>query len=163
SVEPLRVQAPEVSDPGKRRGQEPVQELPHARPAERHLRSDGHPLPELERGDGLAGSGDGRLLAGDRGQVGCGSVQELAVPDRVALPQWRHTSWTFERSMNISCWMIPPCGTRLVGLACFVARATPSTITRFFWGRTLTTRPRLPRSLPAITWTSSFFRMSVFG
>src|SRR2546428_11035489 len=33
-------------------------------------------------------------------------------------------------------------------------------MTRFSRGRTLTTRPRLPRSLPAITSTSSFFLIS---
>src|SRR5207237_3199623 len=62
--------------------------------------------------------------------------------------------------MNCSLRMIPPLWPpRAVGRMgrWRLARATPSTITRFSRGRTLTTRPRLPRSLPAITSTSSFF------
>src|SRR5262249_33518711 len=38
---------------------------------------------------------------------------------------------------------------------------TPSMIRRFFSGFTLSTRPRLPRSLPVITRTLSFFRIGV--
>src|SRR5439155_17678896 len=84
-------------------------------------------------------------------------------PIRVAFPQDLHTTMTFERSMNCSFRMMPPVWPpRDVGRMgrWRLARATPSTMTRFSRGRTLTTRPRLPRSLPAITSTSSFFLIS---
>ena len=38
---------------------------------------------------------------------------------------------------------------------------TPSTIRRFLSGSTFSTRPRLPRSLPVMTSTVSFFRIGV--
>src|SRR5580698_9810184 len=62
-------QAAEVADPGQRDGQQPVQELPHAVPAQRDVRADGHALAQLELGHGLLGLGHGRLLPGDGGQV----------------------------------------------------------------------------------------------
>src|SRR5262245_16261797 len=47
------------------------------------------------------------------------------------------------------------------GFVCRLIMFTPSMIRRFFSGFTLSTRPRLPRSLPVMTSTLSFFRMGV--
>src|SRR5262245_26996292 len=57
---------------------------------------------------------------------------------------------------------MPPC-TCLpgFGFVCRLIMFTPSTISRFFSGTTRSTRPRLPRSLPVITRTLSFFRIGV--
>src|SRR5439155_11239824 len=70
--------------------------------------------------------------------------------------------------MNCSVRMMPPCWSweplfdRFPEVrVCFVARATPSTMTRPSFGTTCTTRPRLPLSLPVMTWTSSFFLIPV--
>src|SRR5215469_9994272 len=64
-IEALRVQAPEVLHPRKRDGDETVQELVHARPAERDLAADRHVIAQLEGRDRLAGLGDNRLLPGN--------------------------------------------------------------------------------------------------
>src|ERR1044072_755998 len=45
------------------------EELPHAGPAQRHARADGHALAHLEARDRLAGQADLRPLACDRGQL----------------------------------------------------------------------------------------------
>src|SRR5262245_21948243 len=47
------------------------------------------------------------------------------------------------------------------GFVCRLIMFTPSMINRFLSGFTLSTRPRLPRSLPVITSTLSFFRIGV--
>src|SRR5215471_16626250 len=54
-------QAPEVTDPGQRQRQQPVEELPHAVAAQRHVRADRHALTELELRDRLPRPGHGRL------------------------------------------------------------------------------------------------------
>src|SRR3712207_3157152 len=69
AVELLGVQAAEVADTGQGQRQQPVQELPHPVAAEGDLRADRHALAQLELRDGLAGPDDGRLLAGDGGEV----------------------------------------------------------------------------------------------
>src|SRR5919106_323571 len=90
---------------------------------------------------------------------------------RVASPQAVQTTWTLEMLTNISASMIPPCcsccelprARRPDERWCFLARATPSTITRPSRGSTRTTRPSRPRSLPEITRTVSSFLMSTPG
>src|SRR5262245_28252802 len=47
------------------------------------------------------------------------------------------------------------------GFVCRLIMFTPSMIRRFLSGFTLSTRPRLPRSLPVMTRTLSFFRIGV--
>src|SRR3954468_7995751 len=84
AVELPRRQAAEVTDTGQRQRQQPVQELPHPVAAQRDVRADRHALAQLELRDGLAGLGDLRLLAGDRGQVLDGPVDQLGVLGRVA-------------------------------------------------------------------------------
>src|SRR4051794_1360955 len=79
AVELLGVQATEVADTGQRQRQQPVQELPHPVAAEGDLRADRHALAQLELRDGLAGPDDGRLLAGDGGEVADGAVHQLGV------------------------------------------------------------------------------------
>src|SRR4029079_271433 len=73
-------------------------------------------------------------------------------PTRVALPHSGHTIWTLLACSGASRSTTPPltwrCG---LGLVWRLMMFTPSTTTRFFAGRTLSTRPRLPRSLPVIT------------
>jgi hypothetical protein len=64
--------------------QQPVQELPHPVAAQRRVRADRHALAQLELRDRLAGLGDLRLLAGDRGQVADRAVDQLA--SRAASP-----------------------------------------------------------------------------
>src|SRR5207245_3790949 len=82
-------------------------------------------------------------------------------PIRVGRPHAGQTTCTFEMSMNCSLTVSPPvCPPRepCAGRTgrCRVTRATPSTMPLPLSGSTFTTRPRFPRSLPAITWTSSF-------
>src|SRR6266498_3751389 len=68
AVERAEVQSPEVADPRQRDRDQPVEELPHARAAERHARADRHALAQLEARDRLAGAAHLRALAGDRRQ-----------------------------------------------------------------------------------------------
>src|SRR5690349_20556861 len=84
AVELLAGQTAEVADPGQRQREQPVQELPHAVAAQRDVRTDRHALTQLELRDGLAGPGDLRLLAGDRGQVADGALDQLRVAGRLA-------------------------------------------------------------------------------
>ena len=65
-VEALRVEPAEVAHARQRHGHQAVEELVHARLAQRHLGADRHALAQLEGGDRLARLGDHRLLAGDR-------------------------------------------------------------------------------------------------
>src|SRR3954452_15763638 len=78
-VELAPVQAAEVTDTRQRDGQQPVQELPHPVAPEGDLGADRHTLAQLELRDGLRGAAYLRLLAGDRGQVAYGAVDELGV------------------------------------------------------------------------------------
>src|SRR3954469_13304494 len=84
AVELLGVQAAEVPDARQGQRQQPVQELPHAVAAKGDLRADRHALAQLELRDGLAGTDDGRLLTGDRGQVADRAVHQLRVAGRLA-------------------------------------------------------------------------------
>ena len=84
AVELLGREAAEVTDTGQRQRQQPVQELPHPVAAQRDVRADRHALAQLELRDGLAGLGDLRLLAGDRGQVLDGTLDQLGVASRLA-------------------------------------------------------------------------------
>ena len=61
-----------------------VQELPHAVATEGDVGTDRLALTQLELRDGLAGLGDGRLLAGDRGEVADGALDQLGVAGGVA-------------------------------------------------------------------------------
>src|SRR5690606_37215083 len=77
-------------------------------------------------------------------------------PTRAGCPHSGQTSCTFEIASGASRSTIPPlmlrCG---FGLVCRLTTLTPSTTTRPFAGSTLSTRPRLPRSRPAMTRTLS--------
>ncbi len=97
------------------------------------------------------------ISASQRRQIRTFTSSSTRWPTREAFPQDLHTTITFDRSMNSSCTIRPPFGLFLVGFECRVTRAMPSIITRPFVGSTFTTRPRRPRSLPAITSTSSPF------
>src|SRR5262249_16469572 len=55
----------------------------------------------------------------------------------------------------MSLSMMPPCMVARVARWCRLATLTPSTITRFDFGRTRMTSPSLPRSLPCNTRTRS--------
>src|SRR5919107_1943312 len=90
TVELLGVEAAEVTDPGQGQRQQPVQELPHSVAAEGDLRADRHALAQLELGDRLAGPHDGRLLAGDGGEVPDGAVHQLGVAGGLADPHVDH-------------------------------------------------------------------------
>src|ERR1043166_3532760 len=83
-------------------------------------------------------------------------------PTRVCAPHSGHTSCTLDAWTDASRSTMPPwiC---LPGFG-FVWRLimfTPSMTRRFFSGTTRSTRPRLPRSLPVMTSTLSFFRIGV--
>src|SRR6266542_4418731 len=81
---------------------------------------------------------------------------------RVCTPHSGHTSCTFDACNDASRSTMPPL-MFLPGFG-FVWRLimfTPSTIRRFFSGSTFSTRPRLPRSLPVMIRTLSFFRSGV--
>src|SRR5829696_6707545 len=84
AVELLGVQAAEVTDAGQGERQQAVEELPHAVAAQGHLGADRHALAQLELRDGLAGPDDGRLLAGDGGEVADGAVHQLGVAGGLA-------------------------------------------------------------------------------
>src|SRR6266550_1445184 len=84
AVERARVQPAEVANPGQRDRDEPVEELVHPRAAQRHARADGHPLAHLELRDRLAGAPDLGALAGDRGQLLDGRVEQLRLGLRLA-------------------------------------------------------------------------------
>src|SRR6516162_10213308 len=86
AVELPVAQAPEVTDPGQRQREQPVEELPHPVAPQGHVRADRHALAQLELGDGLPRPGHGRLLAGDDGQVLHRALDELGVPRRLADP-----------------------------------------------------------------------------
>src|SRR5262249_3100693 len=83
-------------------------------------------------------------------------------PIRVWAPHSGHTSCTLLACTDASRSTMPP----LMflpgfGLVWRLIMFTPSTTSRFLSGCTRRTRPRLPRSLPVITSTLSFFRMGV--
>src|SRR5579862_4273001 len=90
------------------------------------------------------------------------------VPTRVGLPHVGQTTMTFETGSGDACSMRPPGITcappmRLAfwigrGRWCFTIMLRFSTSTRPSLGSASITRPRLPRSLPFITWTVSFLR-----
>ncbi len=84
------------------------------------------------------------------------------LPSRVGLPHSGHTSCTFEAWSPASRSTSPPlmlrCG---FGFVWRLMMFTPSTTSRFFSARTFSTRPRLPRSLPVMTTTLSFFRIGL--
>ena len=84
AVELLGRQAAEVADAGQRERQQAVEELPHPVAAQRDVRADRHALAQLELRDGLAGPGDLRLLAGDRGEVADGALDQLGVAGGLA-------------------------------------------------------------------------------
>src|SRR5439155_21452024 len=84
AVQRARVEAAEVANPGQRDRDEPVEELVHPRAAQRHARADGHPLAHLELRDRLAGAPDLGALAGDRGQLLDGRVEQLRLGLRLA-------------------------------------------------------------------------------
>src|SRR3954463_4939289 len=83
-VERARVEAAEVADLGQRDRDEAVEELVHPRAAQRHARTDGHPLAQLELRNRLAGAPDLGALAGDRGQLLDGGVEQLRLGLRLA-------------------------------------------------------------------------------
>src|SRR6476620_7488672 len=83
TVELLGREAAEVADAREGDRHETVEELPHAVAAQRGVRTDRHALAQLELGDGLAGLGHDRLLAGDGGEVADGAVDELGVAGSV--------------------------------------------------------------------------------
>src|SRR5713101_1123530 len=75
---------------------------------------------------------------------------------RVGFPQCGQTTMTLPSPSGMGCSMIPPFWF-FVGFALVwcLAMFTPATITVWSPGRTSCTRPRLPRSLPVMTMTSS--------
>src|SRR6266404_4378416 len=79
AVERAGVQPAEVADARQRDRDQSVEELVHARTAKRHLRADRHSLTHLELRDRLAGPAHLRALAGDRGQLFDGRVEQLRV------------------------------------------------------------------------------------
>src|SRR5712691_2019182 len=76
-------------------------------------------------------------------------------PVRDGRSHFPQTTMTFERWMNPSRSMMPPCRSFCVGRWCFLIMLTCSTSTRPAAGTTRSTLPRLPRSLPPRTATIS--------
>src|SRR5262249_48275629 len=84
AVEALRRQAAEVAHARQRNVDQPVDELVHARLAQRHLAADRLAVAHLECGDRLARLGDHRLLARDQAKVVGGRLDLLAIVDAFA-------------------------------------------------------------------------------
>src|SRR4051794_4628891 len=84
AVELVGVQTAEVTDARQRERQQAVEELPHPVTTQRDVRADRHALAQLELRDGLAGLGDLRLLAGDRGEVLDRTLDQLGVTRSLA-------------------------------------------------------------------------------
>src|SRR5690242_4874256 len=84
AVERAGVEAPEVADARQRDRDQPVEELVHARAAERHLRAHRHALAHLELRDRLPRAAYLCALAGDRRQLLDGRVEQLRVRLRLA-------------------------------------------------------------------------------
>src|SRR5690606_15451467 len=84
AVEGARGNAPEVADARDRHAHQPVEELVHALPAQRHLAADRVARPDLEAGNRLARLGDHGLLPGDPGHIRHRVVHHLLVRDRLA-------------------------------------------------------------------------------
>src|SRR5262249_6228816 len=74
-------------------------------------------------------------------------------------PQVAHTSCTFAIEIGLSWSAIPPFEV-WVGRRCFFTTATCSTKTRPVSGKTRSTRPSFPLSLPLNTFTVSLRRIS---
>src|SRR6266481_6258376 len=74
--------AAEIAHPWQRHGDQAVEELVHALPAQGHLTADRHVLAQLESGDRSLGFRDYRMLTGDRGQVAGRGIGLLAVLHR---------------------------------------------------------------------------------
>src|SRR5262249_57280775 len=80
----------------------------------------------------------------------------------VAVPHSGQTPCTLEACTGASRSTSPPLIWRPgFGFVWRLIMFRPSTITRFVEGRTFSTRPRLPRSLPVVTTTLSFRRTGV--
>src|SRR5215831_3908080 len=84
AIEAFRRQPAEVAHPRQRDVDQPVDELVHARLAQRHLAADRLAVAHLEGGDRLSGFGDHRLLAGDEAEITGGGFDLLAVVDAFA-------------------------------------------------------------------------------
>src|SRR5262245_9788837 len=84
SVERSGVEPAEVADARKRDRDQPVEELVHARAAERDLRTDRHALADLELRDRLAGLAHLGALPGDDRQLLDRGVELLGVVLRLA-------------------------------------------------------------------------------
>src|SRR5262249_16959031 len=89
-------------------------------------------------------------------------------PTPLSPPHSRRTSWTLLACRDGSRSTMPPLICRPgFGFVWRLIMFTPSTTRRILPtsplgpGRTFSTRPRLPRSLPAMTRTLSFFRIGV--
>src|SRR5690348_16634397 len=81
SIEGARTEAAEVANTRDRHRDEPVEELPHARAAQRHRRPDLLPLTQAEVRDRLLRLLAHGLLAGDRRQLFDDLVQDLGLLD----------------------------------------------------------------------------------
>src|SRR5262245_56670812 len=79
AVERARVEPAKVADARQSDRRETVEELVHPSAAQRHARTDRHPLAELEACDRLRRATDLGALAGDRRQLVDGRVQRLRV------------------------------------------------------------------------------------
>src|SRR5215218_7119867 len=84
AVEGARVEATEVADARDRDRDQPVEELPHARPAQRDGGADRHPVTDLEGGDRLLGAADVRLLARDHAELLHRGLERVARATRFA-------------------------------------------------------------------------------
>src|SRR5947209_6007677 len=84
TVERAGIEPPEVADAREGDRDQPVEELVHARAAERHLRAHRHPFAHLELRDRLARLAHLGALARDRRQLLHGGVEQLRVGLRLA-------------------------------------------------------------------------------
>jgi len=84
AVECAARDAAEVTDTRDRHGDQTIEELVHAPPAQCHHAPDRKPLADLERRDRFLGFGDHGSLAGDLGEIGDRVVQDFLVRRRLA-------------------------------------------------------------------------------
>ena len=90
AIERLAGDAAEVADARHCDRDHAVEEVVHPVAAQRYLAADRHAVAQLEAGDGLAGLGDHRLLAGNGHQLVVGVLDLLGIADRLADPHVQH-------------------------------------------------------------------------
>jgi len=86
----------------QRQGDQPVEELVHPPPPQRHAAADLHVFAQAKRGDRLAGAGAQRLLSRDLRQVLDRFFQKLAVLPRLSHAHAHHNLLQARNRVNVA-------------------------------------------------------------